>query len=60
MTQAEREAAEGLYKALSLMPCICQREFPYSGKVVKECVRCSAMWKWELAVAVSEGRAVMR
>ena len=47
MTLAEREAAEGLYRALSLMPCTCVR---MNAKTVTECLRCAAMWQWERVV----------
>lgn len=52
MTLAERQAAQALYTALASTPCSCLRS---AGKVVKECPRCAAMWKWERVVLDEAG-----
>lgn len=54
----EHEVSEQLYKALKLMPCVCTREYPYSGVGKHMCRRCSAMVLWEtLTTGRSETKA---
>jgi hypothetical protein len=53
MTRPEHEAAQALYDALAATPtCSCVRS---GGKVVTECARCAAMWKWERVVLEEAG-----
>ena len=41
------QAAEAMYNALKNLPCICVREFMYSGVGKDMCGRCKAMVMWE-------------
>lgn len=55
MDAAERQAAEGMYRALRLMPCVCKTAgaWPFrklvNGKPPADvaCERCRAMAAWE-------------
>jgi hypothetical protein len=64
MTTSEREAAEGLYSALRLMPCLCRRmsdPWPFRSQVVVDgkhvdpppeiCSKCRAMAAWDAVKA---------
>ena len=52
MTRPEQDAAHALYYALASTRCSCLR---VNGKVLKECARCAAMWKWERVVLDEAG-----
>jgi len=45
--QLMARAGAAMYRSLRLMPCVCTRTHPYSGDIVKVCIRCKGMQEWE-------------
>lgn len=55
MTDAQLAAGGSMYHALTLTPCACVREGPYSGKLVTMCRRRRSMKQWQQATQEAEG-----
>lgn len=57
MSDARREAALAMYRALVNLPCRCEHNVPYADckvgqHVTKACARCQSMAEWDAAQEV--------